>query len=59
MEQKVIDCMVQAVAFDASSTAVLLTNIMQAEDCMGEALRGQGEGKGQLKCILNSDGLVL
>ncbi len=36
----------------------MLTNIVQTEDCMGDALRGQGQGKGQLKLTLNSDGLV-
>ncbi len=48
----------EAEAFGASSGAVSLTNITQTEDCVGEALRGQGNGKGQLKFTLNSDGLV-
>ncbi len=47
--KKVIDFKAEAEAFDASSGAVSLTNIMQTEDCLGEALRGQGKGNGQLK----------
>ncbi len=30
----------EAESFDASSGAVLPTNIMQTEDCVGDALRG-------------------
>ncbi len=31
---------------------------MQTADCVGDALRGQGKGRSQLKLTLNSDGLV-
>ncbi len=34
----------EAEAFDASSGAVLLTNIMQTEDCVGDALQGAVQG---------------
>ncbi len=58
--KKGIEFKAGAEAFDVTSGAVLLTIIMQTEDCMGDALRGQGKGKGkgQLKFTLNSDGLV-
>jgi hypothetical protein len=32
---------------------------MQTEECMGDALRGQGRGKSQLKLALNSDGMLV
>ncbi len=49
----------EAEAFDASNGAVLPTNIMQTEDCVGHALRGQGKGKGkgQLRFSRNCDGM--
>ncbi len=37
---KGIEFKAEAEAFDASSGAVLPTNIMQTEDCVGDALRG-------------------
>ncbi len=57
--KKVIDFTAEAEAFDALSAAVSLTDIMQTGDCMGEALRGQGKGKGQLELTLNSDGILV
>ncbi len=57
--KKVIDCKAEAEPFAASSGAVSLTDIMQTEDCMGAALRGQGKGKGQLKLTFNSDGILV
>ncbi len=41
---KGIEFKAEAEAFDASSGAALLTNIMQTEGCMDDALRGQGKG---------------
>ncbi len=55
---KGIELKAEAEAFYASSGAVLLTNFMQTDDCMGDALRGQSKGKSQLKFTLNSNGLV-
>jgi hypothetical protein len=54
----VIDVKAEAAAFDASSGAVLLKNIMQSEDCMGDALRGQVVEPSQLELTLISDGIM-
>ncbi len=43
----------EAEAFDASSGAVLLTNNMQTEGCVGDDLRGQGKDLCQLELTLN------
>ena len=51
---KGIEVKAEAEAFDASSGAALLTNLLQTEDGVGDALRGQG----QLKLTLNSDIVV-
>ncbi len=49
---KVIDCKAEAEAFDASPDAVPLTHIEQTDDCMGDALRGQGAEPNQLRLTL-------
>ncbi len=44
LAKQVIDFKIEAEAFDASPGAASLTNIAQTGDCVGDDLRGQGEG---------------
>jgi hypothetical protein len=66
--KKVIDCKTEAETFAASSGAVPPTSSLQAGSCMDDALREQGKeprqlkmtaGVGQLKLVLNSDGMLV
>jgi hypothetical protein len=66
--QKVIDCKTEAETFTASSGAVPPTRSLQTGSGMDDALQEQGKeprqlnstaGVGQLKLVLNSDGMLV